>query len=121
MNDADRVRARFRRWLETLRSGQEMPSLRQRVASGVSWTFAGAVLGRIVSLAGAIIATRMLSAHAFRQLSAVQLVVTTCGGIAGLGLGVAATKRVAGFRAKDPGRVWDYANVATKTSVCAAS
>ena len=114
MNDADRVRARFRRWLETLRSGQEMPSLRQRVASGVSWTFAGAVLGRIVSLAGAIIATRMLSANAFGQLSAVQLVVTTCGGIAGLGLGVAVTKRVAEFRAKDPGRVWDYANVATR-------
>ena len=114
LNDADRLRAKIGRWLETLWSAQAMPSLRQRVASGVSWTFAGAVLGRIVSLAGAIIATRMLSANAFGQLSAVQLVVTTCGGIAGLGLGVAVTKRVAEFRAKDPRRVWDYANVATR-------
>ncbi len=63
----------------------------------------------------------MLSANAFGQLSAVQAVVTTCGGVAGLGLGVAVTKRIAEFRAKDPDRVWDYANLATKITLASGA
>jgi O-antigen/teichoic acid export membrane protein len=93
---------------------QGLGSLRDRVVKGASWTLAGAVLGRTVSLVGTIVATRLLSPSRFGQLSAVQLMVGTFAGIAGLGLGVAVTKRVAEHRTKDPARVSDFTRSATR-------
>lgn len=109
----ERIRAWVGGYLKAL-SSPGLPGLRQRVVNGVSWTFTGAVIGRTVSLVGIIVATRMLPANAFGKLSAVQLLVTTCAGVAGLGLGVAVTKRIAECRAREPERVWDYASAATK-------
>ncbi len=95
-------------------SGEGLGSLRERVVGGASWTLAGAVLGRSVSLAGTIIATRLLLPSRFGQLSAIQLVIGTFAVIASLGLGIAVTKRVAEYRAKDLERVGDFASSATK-------
>jgi hypothetical protein len=88
--------------------------LHRRVVGAASWTFAGAVFGRAISLAGTIVATRLLTPTAFGQFSAIQLMVTTFAGFAALGLGVAVTKRIAEFRATDPERVGDFARVATR-------
>ena len=108
------IRTWVSRYCNAPSASPTMPGLRQRVVNGVSWTLTGAVVGRIVSLVGIIVATRMLPASAFGQLSAVQLLVTASAGLAGLGLSVAVTKRIAEFRAREPERVWDYANTATR-------
>ena len=137
----ERLGARIRRWLDDVSSGnavdgggrlqpgvegippeisegtgppQAAVGLRRRVVGAASWTFAGAVFGRAISLAGTIAATRLLSPKAFGQFSAIQLMVTTFAGLAALGLGVAVTKRIAEFRATDPERVGDFARVATR-------
>jgi O-antigen/teichoic acid export membrane protein len=91
------------------------------VLRGASWTFAAAVLGRTVGLAGTIIATRLLSPSQFGQLSAIQLLVATVAGMATLGLGVAVTKRVAEYRAKNVNRVGDFASSATKGAAASGS
>jgi O-antigen/teichoic acid export membrane protein len=110
----ERIRTWVRRYLKALPSAPSLPGLRDRIVNGVSWTFTGAVIGRTVSLVGIIVATRLLPASAFGQLSAVQLLVTTCAGVVGLGLGVAVTKRIAESRAREPELVWDYASAATR-------
>ena len=71
-------------------------------------------MGRVVSLAGTIVATRLLAPELFGQLSAVLLVAATFASVATLGLGVAVTKRVAEFRARDPERVGGLARLALK-------
>jgi O-antigen/teichoic acid export membrane protein len=74
-------------------------SLRRRFVGGATWLLAGSVGGRVLSLAGTVVATRLLVPRAFGQLSYVQAVVTFVAGLAILGLNVAVTKSVAAARA----------------------
>jgi O-antigen/teichoic acid export membrane protein len=74
-------------------------SLRRRFVGGATWLVVGSVGGRVLSLAGTVVATRLLVPRAFGQLSYIQAVVTFVAGLAILGLNVAVTKSVAAARA----------------------
>ena len=80
------------------RRKSEGPVVRRFVV-GATWLLVGSAAGRVLSLAGTIVATRLLLPRAFGQLSYIQAVVTFVAGLATLGLNVAVTKSVAAARA----------------------
>jgi O-antigen/teichoic acid export membrane protein len=73
--------------------------VRRRFVGGATWLLLGSVGGRVLSLAGTVVATRLLVPREFGQLSYIQAVVTFVAGLAILGLNVAVTKSVAAARA----------------------
>ena len=80
-------------------------SLRARFSLGVFWSLAGAVISRGFTLGASIVCARLLGKTGFGELGMIQSTVGTFGIFAGLGLGLTATKYVAGLRQQDPGRV----------------
>lgn len=79
-------------------------SLRERFAAGVSWSMAGAVIGRGLTLVASMVTARLLGKIGFGELGMIQSTIGMLGMFAGLGLGMTATKYVAEFRHKDPVR-----------------
>src|SRR5262245_8577468 len=90
--------------------------LRKRVLSAASWTVAGTAIGRLIGLLGTVLVTRILSQTEFGEFSAVLLMMSTVAAVAGLGLGVAATKRLAEARATSPDAIEDLAWCAIRIS-----
>ena len=80
-------------------------SLRARLTLGVFWSLAGAIIFRGLTLCASIVCARFLGKTGFGELGMIQSTVGTCGIFAGLGLGLTATKYVAAYRDKDPGKV----------------
>ncbi|MCL4840463.1 MAG: oligosaccharide flippase family protein [Bryobacteraceae bacterium] len=78
--------------------------LRLRYLRGALWSLAGALASQGGSLAASVIAARLVGLEQFGQLGIIQSTITTLGAVAGLGLGVTATKHVAEFRHKDKAR-----------------
>ena len=75
-----------------------------RLAKGVFWSMAGAVISRGLMLAATILVARMLGKTGFGELGIIQSTVGMFGVFAGFGLGLTATKHVAEFRLSDPDR-----------------
>ena len=75
-----------------------------RLAKGVFWSTAGAVISRGLMLAASIWVARMLGKETFGELGMVRSTVTMFALFAGFGLGVTATKFVAECRQNDPER-----------------
>lgn len=75
-----------------------------RLAKGVFWVTAGAVISRGLMLAASIVVARMLGKTAYGELGMVRSTVGMFGVFAGFGLGLTATKHVAQFRETDPDR-----------------
>lgn len=75
-----------------------------RLARGVFWVTAGAVISRGLMLAASIVVARMLGKTAYGELGMVRSTVGMFGVFAGFGLGLTATKHVAQFRETDPDR-----------------
>jgi O-antigen/teichoic acid export membrane protein len=82
----------------------QMESVRTRLIRGAFWSILGAALARGLSLAAAVFAGRMLGTVHFGELGMIQSTQGLFGVFAGAGLGLAATKHVAEFRATDAGR-----------------
>jgi len=80
-------------------------SLRARFTLGVFWSLAGAVISRGFTLGASIVCARFLGKSGFGELGMIQSTVGTFGILAGLGLGLTATKYVAEFRDHDPAKV----------------
>jgi len=75
-----------------------------RLASGVFWSIAGAVISRGLTLAALVLVARMLGKTGYGELGIIQSTVGMFGVFAGFGLGLTATKHVAEFRQNDPER-----------------
>lgn len=75
-----------------------------RLAKGVFWSTAGAVISRGLMLAASILVARILGKTGYGELGIIQSTVGMFGVFAGFGLGLTATKHVAEFRKTDPGK-----------------
>ncbi len=75
-----------------------------RLAKGVFWSMAGAVISRSLMLVASILVARMLGKEIFGEYGMIRSTVTMFGIFAGFGLGLTATKHVAEFRQSDPER-----------------
>ncbi len=75
-----------------------------RLARGVFWSMAGAVISRGLMLAAWILVARILGKIGYGELGIIQSTVGMFGVFAGFGLGLTATKHVAEFRRNDPER-----------------
>ncbi len=75
-----------------------------RLARGVFWSMAGAVISRGLMLAASVLVARMLGKMGFGELGMIRSTVGMFGIFAGFGLGLTATKHVAEFRRSDPDR-----------------
>ncbi len=79
-------------------------SLRERFATGVFWSVAGAVISRGLTLLSSIVLARMLGTSGFGELGMVQGTVGMLGTLGGIGLGMTATKYVAENRHHNPAK-----------------
>ena len=80
-------------------------SLRARFVLGAFWSLAGAAISRGFMLAASIVCARFLGESGFGALGMIQSTVGMFGVLAGLGLGLTATKYVAEFRHQDRAKV----------------
>jgi len=80
-----------------------------RLARAAGWSLAGAALGRILSLASTVGASRILGDDFFGRLGFVQNTVGVYASILGAAVAVAATKRVADFARTDAAQASDQA------------
>lgn len=106
-------------WLRQYAERIEASPLGHRLANGVFWSLAGAVISRGLTLVSSIIAARILGKEAFGELGIIQSTIGMFGIFAGFGLGMTATKYVAEFRNSDPektGRILTLSNVVSALS-----
>ena len=82
----------------------ETSPLGLRLARGVFWSMAGAVISRGLMLVATVVVARLLGKTAYGELGMIQSTVGMFGTFAGFGLGLTATKHVAEFRQSDPAR-----------------
>lgn len=75
-----------------------------RLARGMFWSMAGAVISRGLMLVASIVVARLLGKTGFGELGVIQSTVGMFGVFAGFGLGLTATKHVAELRLSDPAR-----------------
>jgi O-antigen/teichoic acid export membrane protein len=75
-----------------------------RLARGVFWSMAGAVISRGLMLVAMVCVARILGKAVYGELGMIQSTVGMFGVFAGFGLGLTATKHVAEFRQSDPAR-----------------
>jgi O-antigen/teichoic acid export membrane protein len=73
-----------------------------RLVRGAFWSVTGAVLSRALGLVSSIVVARILGKVGLGELGIVQSTVGMFSTLAGLGLGLAATKRVSEHRVHDP-------------------
>ena len=91
----------YRQRLQTLIPAN---SFRARFARGAFWSLVGTLISQALTLAASVVVARLLGKVGFGELSMIRSTVGMFGVFAGLGLGLTATKYVAEFRLKDPGR-----------------
>ncbi len=97
MNGEGILPAPLRRLATKIRSSP----LASRLVRGSAWSLVGSVTSRLLALAAAILAARILGKTVYGELGMVQTTVTMFGTLAGFGMGTTATKFVAEFRASD--------------------
>ena len=75
-----------------------------RLAKGVFWSMAGAVISRGLMLVASTLVARILTPEVFGEYGMVSSTIAMFGIFAGFGMGLTATKHVAEFRQSDPER-----------------
>jgi O-antigen/teichoic acid export membrane protein len=95
------LRASFVRWCGSHWFGS---SLLARLVRGTFWTVFGTCLARVMGLLASVLLARFLGQKAFGELATIQSTAGLFGTLAGLGIGITATKYVAEFRQVDPDR-----------------
>lgn len=83
---------------------QDYPSLGVRFARGASWSLIGMGAAQGLAVIASIITARLLGKVGFGEFGMVTGTVGAFGIVAGLGLGITATKYIAEHRATDPGK-----------------
>ncbi len=99
----------------------EPGGLRRRLAGGAAWSLSGAVISRTLGLVATLLTAALLVPRQFGQLSLLQLVITLLTGVAGLGLRIATTKRIADARSVDPVGAGRYIGFVTLLSSSAGT
>lgn len=89
--------------LPLVRRIQDSP-LGYRLAKGAFWGLAGTVVSRGLALVAWILIARILGRTVYGELGMIQSTVGMFGTLAGLGLGLTATRYVAEHRLKDPAK-----------------
>jgi O-antigen/teichoic acid export membrane protein len=97
-------------------SSQALPSLRARFARGAFWSLLGMGIAQGLALVAAIITARLLGKVAFGEFGMVTGTVGAFGILAGLGLGLTATKYVAEHRSTDPVRAGRILGLSTQVA-----
>jgi O-antigen/teichoic acid export membrane protein len=92
------------------------PSLGTRFAQGASWSLLGMGAAQGLGVLGSIITARLLGKVTFGEFGMVTGTVGAFGVMAGLGLGVTATKYVAEHRSDDPLRAGQILGLATRVA-----
>jgi O-antigen/teichoic acid export membrane protein len=90
--------------------------LGRRLAHGAFWCLAGAFVARGANFLAGVLAARLLGREDFGRLGIVQSTIGLFGTVAGLGMGLMATKYVAEHRARDPERVARIIGLSTLVS-----
>jgi len=93
--------------------------LRARFARGAFWAILGTVISQGLLLASSVVVARFLGRQGFGELGIVRATVGMFSILAGLRLGLTATKHIAEFRTSDParaGRVVALSSVAVTTA-----
>jgi O-antigen/teichoic acid export membrane protein len=103
----------------TLPQDQADRDIVRRIASGTGWKLGGILASRIFSVVAMIAAARILGKPNFGALGMVQSTVGMFGVLAGLGLGVTATKYIAELRRKDTQRLGRILSLVLLTQVSA--
>ncbi|HEY1787235.1 MAG TPA: oligosaccharide flippase family protein [Verrucomicrobiae bacterium] len=80
----------------------ETSSLASRLIRGTFWSLVGTVLSRLLGLAASMFVARMIGRAGMGELGIIQSTVGMFSSLAGLSLGLAATKHIAECRVKDP-------------------
>ena len=93
--------------------------MRGRFARGAVWSLIGAFLAQGSNVVASVITARLLGREQFGEYGMIQSTVGMLGILAGLGLGVTATKYVAEFRFLDPARAGRIIALGCATSVVA--
>jgi O-antigen/teichoic acid export membrane protein len=83
-------------------------SLQARFLAGAFWSLGGAIVSRGLTMLGAIGAGHLLGTAGFGELGIVQSTTSMFVALAGLGLGLTATKSIAETRTRDPQRAGRY-------------
>ena len=84
-----------------------------RMARGMFWSMAGAVISRALMLLATILVARILGKTGYGELGMIQSTVGMFGVFAGFGLGLTATKYVAELRESDPRRLGRILSMST--------
>jgi O-antigen/teichoic acid export membrane protein len=86
--------------------------LAHRLAHGALWALVGSLLARVLNLAAMVIVARLLGKKGFGEFGIVQSTVSVFSVLAGISLGITATKYVAEFRVRDPAKAGRIAALA---------
>ncbi len=108
-----RVRALLPRSLQTRITEVLASPIGGRLARGAFWSLLGTTLSKVCSTISWIIVGRMLGKESFGELNMVQSTVGLFGAAAGLGMGMAAAKYVAGYKKTDPDRAGRFIGLAS--------
>jgi O-antigen/teichoic acid export membrane protein len=92
-------------------------SLRVRLARGVFWSLAAAVITQGLAVAASVVTARLLGSVGLGELGMIQRTVGAFGLLAGLGFGTAGTKYVAEFRRTDPARAGRIVALVSRTAL----
>lgn len=87
------------------------------MASGIFWSFAGAIVTRGLSLPASILVARILGREVFGEIGVINGTVGMFGVFAGFGLGLTTTKYVAEFRTKDLEKTARIMSVSSMTAL----
>ena len=92
-------------------------SLASRFVSGAFWSLGGAVVSRGLTLLGAIGSGHLLGTAGFGELGIVQSTTSMFIALAGMGLGLTATKSIAETRTRQPERAAQYIRLFSKVTL----
>lgn len=96
----------------------EASDLGLRLARGMFWSMAGALISRVLMLLATMLVARLLGKTGYGELGIIQSTVGMFGVFAGFGLGLTATKYVAEYRYNDPARVSRILGLSTLVAGC---
>lgn len=93
-------------------------SVTSRISRGVKWTAVGFVVSKLFTLLSAVYLSRLFGRASYGELGVIQNTTGLFGVFAGAGLGLAATKFIASFRATSRDRVSRILGLVCVSSAC---
>jgi O-antigen/teichoic acid export membrane protein len=97
-------------------STPESPSVTSRFARGATWSLVGLASAQGLAVIASILTARLLGKVEFGEFGMVTGTVGAFGIVAGLGLGLTATKHVAQYRATNPARAGRILGLSTQVA-----